>query len=260
MRSNRSTYEASGVVRQYARHRLLQPPERAIRDALGPDLARMRMLDIGVGAGRTTLHFAPAVREYTGVDYAANMIRACHRRFPDAPPTVSFITCDARHMDRFDDASFDFVLFSFNGLDHIDHDGRIQALREIHRVSKPGGFFAFSAHNANSLGRLFSFRWAGLAKRPWLFPARLVKWLLLRLLNKAPRQLAGYPCVAINDGAHGFRLKTHYIHPDEQIKQLTGTGFTGIRIFTLDGSEVEPQTGTGNLQDFWLYYLCRKAG
>jgi len=258
MHANRATYEAPGVVRAYTRHSRLQAPEQTILDELAPHLADMSMLDIGVGAGRTTLHFAHAVKEYVGVDYAENMVRACRERFPDAPTHVSFDTCDARDMGRFGDGAFDFVLFSFNGLDHIDHEGRIQALNEIHRVCKPGGIFAFSAHNANSLARLFAFRWTGLARRPWLFPTRFVKWLILRRLNAPLKGLAQHPCVAINDGAHGFRLKTHYIRPEAQITQLTETGFAHVRVFTLDGNEVQKDAGLDRLDDYWLYYLCRK--
>jgi ubiquinone/menaquinone biosynthesis C-methylase UbiE len=214
------------------------------------------MLDIGVGAGRTTLHFAPLAKEYVGIDYADNMIRACRRRFPDAGPSVSFVTLDARHMDAFGDASFDFVLFSFNGLDHLDHDGRIEALKEIRRVLAPGGLFCFSAHNLNSVPRLFEFPRSEVAKRPWLVASKLIKWFLLRRLNWPLRRLPAAPCATINDGAHAFRLKSHYIRPAAQVRQLAAAGFTDVRILTLDGNETKTSDGLDQLGDPWLYYLC----
>ena len=259
-RSNRAAYDAERVVRRYAAHSHLQAPEQVVLDRLAPRLGEMRMLDIGVGAGRTTLHFAHRAGQYVGIDYAENMIRACQRRFPDAGPSVSFVTCDARRLEPFDDASFDFVLFSFNGLDHIDHDGRIQALREINRVLAPGGLFLFSAHNLLSVPRLFAFPWRAVARRPWVFPRRLARWVLLKRLNWSPRKLLDHPCATINDGAHGFRLTTHYIRPDEQVRQLTQTGFTDVRLLTLDGAEVDPDSCLDELDDFWLYYLCQKEG
>ncbi|MBN1919573.1 MAG: methyltransferase domain-containing protein [Verrucomicrobia bacterium] len=256
--ANRAAYEAGRVVRRYAAHSRLQPPEQVVLDTLAPRLGDMRMLDLGVGAGRTTLHFAHRVARYVGVDYSRNMVRACERRFPDAGPAVSFVTCDARRLDAFETAAFDFVLFSFNGLDHIDHDGRIQALREIHRVLAPGGVFLFSAHNLLSVPRLFAFPWRDVLKRPWLIAPKLLRWLLLRRLNRPLRTLTQAACVTINDGAHGFRLKTHYIRPDEQLRQLSATGFTDTRILTLDGQEVPPNADLDQLDDFWLYYECSK--
>ena len=259
-RANRAAYDAQRVVRRYAAHSRLQPPEQVVLDKLAPRLAAMRMLDIGVGAGRTTLHFAHRVKRYVGIDYAANMVRACEHRFPDAGPTISFMTCDARRLEPFDDAAFDFVLFSFNGLDHIDHDGRIEALREINRVLAPGGVFLFSAHNLLSVPRLFASPWRDVRRRPWLLAPKLFRWLMLRRLNWPPRKLTHAACATINDGAHGFRLATHYIRPDEQLRQLTATGFGDISILTLDGREVPPNANLDQLDDFWLYYLCEKHG
>jgi SAM-dependent methyltransferase len=260
MQANRAAYEARAVVRRYARHSHLQPPEQAVLDELAPRLAEMRMLDVGVGAGRTALHFAHRVREYVGIDYAGNMVKACRERFPDAPPNVSFVQCDARHMDRFADASFDFVLVSFNALDHVDHDGIMAALDEIRRVCRPGGLLLLSAHNLNSLPRLFAFQWAGLARKPWLSPARLLKWMLLRLLNPPPKRLLRLPCATINDGAHAFRLKTHYIRPAEQIRRLWSVGFGDVTVYPLNGKQVKPRDGLDGLQDFWLYYSCTQRG
>jgi SAM-dependent methyltransferase len=260
IRANRAAYERRAVVRRYAAHSHLQPPEQAVLEMLGPRLGEMRMLDIGVGAGRTTLHFAPLVREYVGIDYAESMIEACRRRFPDAGPGVSFETRDAREMRAFGDASFDFVLFSFNGLDHLDHDGRIEALGEIRRVLAPAGTFCFSAHNLLSVPRLFAFPWSHVAKRPWLLGSKLVKWVLLHRLNRPLHKLLAARCATINDGAHAFRLRTHYIRPTEQVHQLGATGYADVRIFTLDGNEAETGDGLDQLEDSWLYYLCGRCG
>ena len=40
------------------------------------------MLDIGVGTGRTTMHFAGLVKEYVGVDYSSALIQACPEKIP----------------------------------------------------------------------------------------------------------------------------------------------------------------------------------
>jgi ubiquinone/menaquinone biosynthesis C-methylase UbiE len=41
----------------------------------------MKMLDIGVGDGRTTMHFAQAAEEYWAIDYSQVMIAAYRKSF-----------------------------------------------------------------------------------------------------------------------------------------------------------------------------------
>jgi len=55
------------------------------------------------------------VGEYIGVDYSAEMIAACCQKFPDLVWQVA----DARNLEQFADNYFDFILFSFNGIDYI---------------------------------------------------------------------------------------------------------------------------------------------
>ena len=96
MISNEYTFERERVVRAYEQENELQKPEEVVLTMLKDRLKDMRMLDIGVGAGRTTFHFAPLVKEYIGVDYSHKMIEACKRRFPERAD--SFRVCDARSM------------------------------------------------------------------------------------------------------------------------------------------------------------------
>ena len=114
-------------------------PELSILEELRTELPNFRMLDIGVGAGRTTKHFAGLVKEYVGVDYSITMIKACREKFPQYRLEVA----DARNLSLFDDAYFDFVLFSFNGIDAVEHQDRLAILREIRRVLRKGGYFCF---------------------------------------------------------------------------------------------------------------------
>jgi ubiquinone/menaquinone biosynthesis C-methylase UbiE len=48
----------------------------------------MKMLDIGVGRGRTTMHFAQAAEEYWAIDYSEETIAACRERFRDVSNKV----------------------------------------------------------------------------------------------------------------------------------------------------------------------------
>lgn len=141
--SNWRAYNAKDVAEEYAAQTHLQKPEQAVLNLVADTLKNGRMLDIGVGGGRTTYHFAPLVEEYIGIDYAEKMIEACQRKFRSGPGNVSFKLCDATDMSMFRDAYFDFVLASFNCIDYMAHDDRIKTLEEIKRVSKRGSHMLF---------------------------------------------------------------------------------------------------------------------
>jgi ubiquinone/menaquinone biosynthesis C-methylase UbiE len=51
-------------------------------------------------------------------------------------PNGDFRVGDARDLSQFEDESFDFVLFSYNGIDVISHPDRLRTSREIYRVLK----------------------------------------------------------------------------------------------------------------------------
>lgn len=248
--ANRAAYESPGVVEYYLRDTHdLEPAERAIIDLLRPRLAGMRMLDIGVGAGRTTVHLQPLVKEYVAIDYAPAMIEACKRRFPHLEG--AFRVGDARAMPEFGPGRFDLVLFSFNGLDAVSHDGRMGVLREVARVLAPGGSFVFSSHNLRTLPQLYRIR---LARNPRALARSLIRAAGLRLRNGL-RPAAGSHAL-IYDGAHLFRIKQYYVLPEEQVRQLHEAGYTDVRVFALDGQPVADERTLSRVTDSWLHYLC----
>ncbi len=144
---NQQTYKDPSIVGYYAQLTALQPAEKTILTLLQEHLSTMKMLDLGVGAGRTTKYFAPLVGEYIGVDYSAEMIAACRQKFPHLVWQVA----DARNLEQFADNYFDFILFSFNDIDYISHADRFLVLEEISRIGKAGGYFCFSSHNLQGI-------------------------------------------------------------------------------------------------------------
>ncbi len=250
----KSTFEAENVVRGYTALDRLQKPEQTILQLLRARLGYMNMLDIGVGGGRTTLHFAPLVRAYMGVDYAANMVKACEERFPDREDHIAFQVADARFMDQFPTGAFDFILFSYNGIDNISHDDRILALQEIKRVGKPGGVFAFSTHNLRSLHKAYKIQFY---KNPKKLAYQVFSYFLLIFLNGFPGKHQKKPYTIVNDGTHRFGLNMYYIQPEYQIKQLESLGFRNIRLFSvITGEEIDPAGLDRVVDDGWIYYLC----
>jgi SAM-dependent methyltransferase len=139
-------YQAGGVVAQYARADELQLPEQVLfAKHIRPG---SRILDLGVGAGRTSAHLAAGASRYLGVDCIPEMVEAARQRLPH----LSFDVGDAADLSQHADASFDAVVFSFNGMGHLaPAERRHQCLREVARVLSPGGIFIFSLHNSASL-------------------------------------------------------------------------------------------------------------
>ena len=255
---NKTTYSTSGVVRHYAQLRRLQPAEQTILSLLKHSLSQMKMLDIGVGGGRTTQHFHPLVSDYIGIDYSSDMILACQKRFAQASPPIAFDVCDARDMSRFEDHSFDFILFSFSGIDSLSHADRLQVLTEIHRIGRPGGFFCFSSHNLQGIERAFNWR-SQLSLNPLKTYVDLVMMVILRCFNRAitPAQLKDSAYAIIQDESHNFRLQTYYIRPQNQMEQLEGN-FDDIKIYSWkSGLEITRACDLKANTDLWLYYLCR---
>ncbi len=107
-----------------------------------------RVLDLGVGGGRTTQYLAAKAGLYVGIDYSQAMVEACRRKYP----SLEFHCEDASDLKRFADGSFDVVVFSYNGIDYLQSDeARKNCLLEVKRVLRGGGRFIFSSHNARCL-------------------------------------------------------------------------------------------------------------
>jgi ubiquinone/menaquinone biosynthesis C-methylase UbiE len=247
-----SLWREKGIVRKYKKANELFPQERRLIEQLGPKLGEMDMLDLGVGAGRTTEFFAPLAKSYLGSDVSPEMVEACRSAFGHFGNS-RFQVVDVRKIDAADE-SFDFVLFSFNGLDCVSPEDRLAGLSEIRRVLRPGGLFFFSAHNIRSLPRFLELQSDSLKR--WFKSLR--KSIKFRLKNKGLDWTGTKDdFVMVTDGVHSFRLSVYYVRPSYQVRQLEDAGFEQIEVW---GESPEP-LGPDEMDaasDFWLHYLCRK--
>jgi SAM-dependent methyltransferase len=269
VRTRLATPELSDMVDSYRRATQLFEPERIVRDRLQPQLGEMTMLDIGIGGGRTTEHFAHRVKRYVGVDFDAAMLEACKQRMDGRrPERMLLLYADARSMPMLRDAVFDFVLFSFNGIDYVRWEDRAAVFREIRRVGKPGGCFLFSTHNLNSLDRLFAVN-VGRDLRATARQAWRVAVLRLRNEWRSVRTLRGRDHLFLYDTNYlatpgrFFRAQIRragrycYVRPDVQVRQLQDLGFADISVYGIDGRPLDtPQAIVGNT-DITLHYFCR---
>ena len=98
---------------------------------------RGRMLELGCGAGRMLVHFAPAFERVDGVDIAPEMLAAA--RAAPMPANVTLGLVDGASLGPFEDGSFDFA-FSLQVFQHVpDREVVARYIGEVGRVLKPGG-------------------------------------------------------------------------------------------------------------------------
>lgn len=254
---NRRYYDRRRVGAHYARKAKLNPPEAEIFRRYADDIKGKRILDLGVGGGRTTSFLLELSPYYVGVDYSPKMIERCRHRFPAANLRVM----DARDLSAFPDASFDFVLFSKAGIDAVGHQDRLAVLAEVHRTLKDGALFVFSSHNRN----------AHIAK-PWALshfdanpirdPVRFGKRILSYpvgianyLRNVRRNQFHEEYCVQVDSGDM-YSLVHYRIDAAAQKLQLKRAGFCDVEAVGMDGrliSEREWDTA----EDRAIHYVCR---
>ena len=271
--SQQKLYNRKSIYSDYAKRDYLFMAEKNILETLGAFLSGARMLDMGVGAGRTTKYFAPAVKSYIGADYAASMIKECRKKYHEK---YDFIDCDARKMDCFKDDCFDFVLFSFNGIDSFGFNDRLAAVYEVKRVLSNGGYFFFSSHNLGweGLEELFSMRYIYkktfsnkkgrrnnfVSKSQAAFKSFFI-YLRLKILNrglstvKMIEKARSKGFMGIYDNSLEGKAKIFYVSCNFQVEQLKQAGFEYIRAFSQEGKE--EISATGLAASPWIHYLCR---
>ncbi|GAF82740.1 unnamed protein product [marine sediment metagenome] len=125
-----------------------------------------RILDIGYGAGRTTIGLHNlGYHLVEGLDLSEAMIVQARRISKELNYNITFRVKDAVCLD-YDNETFDAALFSFNGIMQIPgRENRIKVLKEIKRILKPKGYFLFTTHNRDGSKEYESF-WQE-EKRKW---------------------------------------------------------------------------------------------
>jgi len=240
------------AVLEYRQTDDLEIHERAALSTIIEQVRNKRILDIGIGAGRTVTGLREISDDYVGIDYVREMVDHCRGRFPG----VRFEHVDARSMERFTDGSFDLIVFACNGICMVDHPGRLQILREVHRLLAPGGFFFFSTSNLNDPRRDRFLELPGLD--PTLNPVkaavrgvRFVGQTAYRLYNRVRfrhQQVRTAEYEILNGKSHHYRTMIYFISLEQQRRQLVDTGFQPDAVaFDLSGRVIEDDSRDGTI-------------
>lgn len=208
---------------------LFAPERKVVERYYEPDDT---VLDVGCGAGRTTSALHDRGFDVVGLDASAPLVARAGERFPD----IDFRVGDAVDLDV-PGASYDQVLFSYNGICCIRPESRrLEALREFHRVLKPGGLLAFSSRNT----------W-------YRYPAVLVDHdFLSRFYLNAENARRFFHPYKIDRDDVGEPFEIYFATPWRQRRQLRDCGFEPVDI-------VGERNGLGRLFETMPYYVARKA-
>lgn len=225
---SKSFYNTADSLLHYRTRKSLFDHERIAFDHIP---GSSTLLDLGCGTGRTTAHLIERGHKVVALDLSVGMIETAKAENRDIPYSVG----DASALS-FKDGQFDGVVFSFNGIDCLHpYDKRLKALREIHRVLRPGGLFIFSAHN-NCIPRDLN----------GVIP-------FIKTLFKKTRS------TYMLDRAYAWSgIKTYLTTPTSQVRELEKSGF---RLLALIPKKKYLRKAKSlrliGLIDTWVYYVTK---
>lgn len=125
------------------------------------EFARMKILEIGCGAGRMTRALAALFGEVHAVDISAEMIYNAKRNLSDLR-NVFLYKNNGVDLANIPDRSFDFA-FSFIVFQHIPSPVVIESyVREVYRCLRPGAFFKFQVQGDSGIRVEPGDTWVGL--------------------------------------------------------------------------------------------------
>ena len=180
-----------------------------------------RVLEIGCGVGTDGAQFAEAGAVYTGTDLTDAAIELARKNFELRGLQGEFHVADAENLD-FADESFDLV-YSHGVLHHTPDIE--SAVREIHRVLKPGGRAIVMLYHRDSYNYRVGIRVLRRAGAGLLKSERGIK-----VVNR----LTGEPIESLREHAQLLRASTNgHLSSDEFLSQSTdGAGNPLARVYS----------------------------
>jgi ubiquinone/menaquinone biosynthesis C-methylase UbiE len=184
-----------------------------------------RVLEIGCGLGTDGVQFATAGADYTGVDLTQAAVDLARRNFELRGLTGRFQTADAENLE-FPENSFDLV-YSHGVLHHTPDTAR--AIREVHRVLRPGGRAVVMLYHRDSYNLAVNIRFLRRAG------AHLLRWPSgVRFVHR----LTGEPVESLQEHAALLKQNTReYFASEEFLSRNTdGAGNPLARAYSSNGA------------------------
>lgn len=202
----------------------------------------LKVLEIGCGLGTDGAQFAEAGADYTGVDLTEAAVELARKRFELFDLPGKFQTADAENLD-FADESFDLV-YSHGVLHHTPDTGK--AIREIHRVLRPGGRAIVMLYHRDSYNYRLNI---SVLRRTG---AQLLRW---EPGIKLVQRITGEPLDSLREHARLLRTeKESYLKPEEFLSQNTdGAGNPLARVYSRrEARELFKDFGKVTLKTYFL--------
>jgi SAM-dependent methyltransferase len=265
--AHRAHYEKTAVATSYAdMHSWIDAGERVAFSFIADDARGRPILDIGVGAGRTSWWLRLLSPDYVAIDASRQMVQVCRQVLPDLDVRFG----DARDLSEFEPERFALVVFSYNGIDSVGHEDRQRVLQQCHRILRPGGLLVFSTRNKNGPN------WG---QAPWQTVRRyttpersrleVATRLLARTTLRLPREVRIYrnwwrlkKCLedhgewGIGPGPLHLEFLVHYITTKGELDELASTGFGVRAMFSQSGQRLDP--AEPNVDSFWFYVVASR--
>jgi ubiquinone/menaquinone biosynthesis C-methylase UbiE len=255
MNQNKRTYESPKMIKIYKGLNKLFPSEKVLFRIVQSLHRKNAMLDLGIGGGRTTGYFSSLFKKYIGIDFSNGMIETCKGKFKKST-NIEFIVADAAQLPVLSETNFDFIFFSLNGISYLKNlEERNGLISTIYKLLDDHGIFAFSAHNAKAIQKLYSFQ---LPKRN---PLRLINhyfhYRKIRKINGSVSNYSDKKFFQLYDGGEYFKAFTSYILPSYQIELLKNAGFKNIQALDQAGTMLNIDE-IDQCEDYWIHYFCYK--
>jgi len=213
-----------------------------IPEAAGFDETKnLHVLEVGCGLGTDGAQFAKAGADYTGIDLTEAAVNLARRRFELSDLPGDFRVADAERLD-FPNTSFDLV-YSHGVLHHTPDTAG--AIREIHRVLRPGGRAVIMLYHRDSYNYRVNI---SLLRRAGV---HLLKWnpgiAFVRLVTGEPED-------SLREHARRLRSDSTYLGSQEFLSQNTdGAGNPLARVYSRkEARELFKDFSTVQLRTYFL--------
>lgn len=180
----------------------------------------LQVLEVGCGLGTDGAQFARAGAKYTGVDLTEAAVHLARKRFELFQLPGTFRVADAERLG-FPNDSFD-VVYSHGVLHHTPDTAG--AVREIHRVLRPGGQAVVMLYHRNSFNYRINI---SMLRRTGI---HLLRW---NAGVKAVHLLTGEPEDSLREHARRLKVQPKYLSSEEFLSRNTdGAGNPLARVYS----------------------------